>query len=105
MQKSISRTISDFAISLQYKDLPKEVINEVKRYLYDSIGCAYGGYHTKDVKIIQDIYTEMAGKREATVIGFGDKLPAVNTTLNKFTDDPCTRLQRHLLERRSFTSI
>ncbi len=81
MQKSISRTISEFAIKLKYEDLPKEVVNEVKRYLYDSIGCAYGGYHTKDVKIIHDIYTEMAGKKEATVIGFGDKLPAVNTTL------------------------
>ncbi|GAB4297259.1 MAG: MmgE/PrpD family protein [Ignavibacteriaceae bacterium] len=81
MQKSISRTISEFAVNLKYEDLPKEVIREVKRYLYDSIGCAYGGYHTKDVKIIYDIYKEMGGKGEATVIGFGDKLPAVNTTL------------------------
>ena len=81
MNKSISRTISEYAVNLQYNDLPKEVIHEVKRYLYDSIGCAYGGYHTKDVKIIHDIYTEMAGRREATIIGFGDKLPAVNTTL------------------------
>ncbi|MEJ2507717.1 MAG: MmgE/PrpD family protein, partial [Ignavibacteriaceae bacterium] len=54
---------------------------EVKRYLYDSVGCAYGGYHTKDVKILHDIYTEMAGKREATVIGYGDRIPAVNATL------------------------
>jgi len=81
MQKSISRQIAEFAIKLKYEDLPKEVVNEVKRYLYDSIGCAYGGYHTKDVKILHDIYTEMSGKKEATVIGFGDKLPAVNTAL------------------------
>lgn len=81
MQKSISRTIAEFAIKLKFEDLPKEVVNEVKRYLYDSIGCAYGGYHTKDVRIIHDIYTEMAGKKEATVIGFGDRLPAVNATL------------------------
>ncbi|HEY6436372.1 MAG TPA: MmgE/PrpD family protein, partial [Ignavibacteriaceae bacterium] len=81
MQKSISKTIAEFAIKLKYEDLPKEVVNEVKRYLYDSIGCAYGGYHTKDVNIIRDIYKEMGGKAEATVIGFGDKLPAVNTTL------------------------
>ncbi len=81
MQKSISRQIAEFAIKLKYEDLPKEVVNEVKRYLYDSIGCAYGGYHTKDVNIIRDVYKEMGGKGEATVIGFGDKLPAVNTTL------------------------
>lgn len=81
MTKSISRTISEFAINLKYEDLPKEVVNEVKRYLYDSIGCAYGGYHTKDVKILHDIYSEMAGKREATVIGYGNRIPAVNATL------------------------
>ena len=49
--------------------------------MYDSVGCVYGGYHTKDVKILHDIYTEMAGKREATVIGYGDRIPAVNATL------------------------
>jgi len=81
MQKSISRQIAEFAIKLKYEDLPKEVINEVKRYLYDSIGCAYGGYHTKDVKILHDIYTEMAGKKEATVIGYGNRIPAVSATL------------------------
>jgi 2-methylcitrate dehydratase len=75
---SISKQISEFSVGLQYNDLPKEVIHEVKRYMYDSIGCAYGGYHTKDVNIIRDIYMEMGGKEESTVIGFGDKLPAVN---------------------------
>ena len=81
MTDTISRKIARFAIGLSYSDLPEEVIHEVKRYLYDSIGCAYGGYHTKDVNIIRDIYSGMAGSEEATVIGFGDKLPAVNITL------------------------
>ncbi|MEZ5082245.1 MAG: MmgE/PrpD family protein [Bacteroidales bacterium] len=81
MKKSISRQIAEFAVNLNYSDLPDEVIFEVKRYLYDSIGCAYGGYHTKDVNIIRDIYKEMGGKGEATVIGFGEKIPAVNATL------------------------
>lgn len=79
--KSLSRIIAEFAVNLKYADLPGEVVNEVKRYLYDSIGCAYGGYHTKDVNILRDIYTDMGGKAEATVIGFGDKMPAVNATL------------------------
>lgn len=81
MEKSISRQISEFAVNLKYEDLPAEVIHEVKRYLYDSIGCAYGGYHTKDVNILKDIYKEISGKEEATLIGFGEKLPAVNATL------------------------
>ena len=81
MQKSISRQIAEFAVNLKYEDLPEEVVNEVKRYLYDSIGCAYGATKTKDVNIIRDIYKDMGGKEEATVIGFGDKMPAVNVTL------------------------
>ena len=77
----MSRLIAEFAVSLKFADLPEEVVHEVKRYMYDSIGCALGGYHTKDVNIIRDIYMEMGGKDEATVLGFGDKLPAVNATL------------------------
>ncbi len=81
MGKSISRIMSEYAVGLKYEDLPQNVINEVKRYLYDSIGCAYGGYHTKDLNILRDIYKDMGGKEESTVIGFGDKIPAVNSTL------------------------
>ncbi|NQU67759.1 MAG: MmgE/PrpD family protein [Candidatus Marinimicrobia bacterium] len=81
MEKSISRQIAEFALNLKYEDLPTEVVHEVKRYLYDSVGCAFGGYHTKDVNILRDIYSHMAGAQEATVIGFGDKIPAVNATL------------------------
>ena len=81
MEKSLARQIAEFSVKLKYEDLPSEVIHEVKRYMYDSIGCAYGGYHTKDVNIIRDIYLNMGGKGESTVLGFGDKLPAVNTSL------------------------
>ena len=81
MEKSIARQISEFSVALEFKNLPEEVVHEVKRYMYDSIGCAYGGYHTRDVNMIRDIYMDMCGKGESTILGFGDKLPAVNTTL------------------------
>lgn len=81
MEKSISRQIAEFAVDLKYTDLPDKVVHEVKRYLYDSIGCAYGAYNTKDVNILKDIYEAMGGREEATLIGFGDRLPAINATL------------------------
>ncbi|HQL25260.1 MAG TPA: MmgE/PrpD family protein, partial [candidate division Zixibacteria bacterium] len=80
-EKSISQKMAEFAVELRYDDLPEDVVHEVKRYLYDSVGCAYGSYHTKDVNIIRDLCREMGGRPEATVIGFGDRLPAVNATL------------------------
>jgi len=81
MNKTISQQIAEFAVKLTYEDLPENVVHEVKRFLYDSVGCAYGGYHTKDVNILRDIYNSMGGAPEATLLGFGDKLPAVNATL------------------------
>ncbi len=81
MEKSVSRQIAEFAVRLTYSDIPENVVHEVKRFLYDSIGCAYGGYHTKDVNILREIYLDMGGKKEATLIGFGDRVPAVNATL------------------------
>jgi len=81
MATPLSQQIAEFAVGLKYEDLSEEVVHEVKRYLYDSVGCAYGGYHTKDVNIIHDIYKAMGGKEEATIIGFGGKMPAVNATL------------------------
>ncbi|MFZ5979792.1 MAG: MmgE/PrpD family protein [Candidatus Zixiibacteriota bacterium] len=81
MDKSVSYQIAEFATGLKFKDLPDGVVNEAKRFLYDSIGCAYGGHRTKDVNILRDIYKNMGGSKEATVIGFGDRIPAVNATL------------------------
>jgi len=73
--------MAEFAVNLKYEDLPKDVIYEVKRYLYDSIGCAFGSMDTHDVNTVLEIYREMEGTPESTVFGFGDKLPAVNTAL------------------------
>ncbi|MCB2201821.1 MmgE/PrpD family protein [bacterium] len=81
MATPLSQQIAEFAVGLKYRDLPSEVVHEVKRYLYDSVGCAYGGYHTKDVNILRDIYMQMGGAGESTLIAFGDKMPAVNATL------------------------
>jgi 2-methylcitrate dehydratase len=81
MEKSISRIISEFAVNLKYEDLPAEVIETVKHFLYDSVACSFGGYKTKDVNILRNIYKTMGGAEEATVIGFGDKIPAVNAAL------------------------
>ena len=88
--------VTDFKKFKNPSDMsPKEVVETTKRFIYDSVACAYGGYHTKDVNIIRDLYKDMAGKEEATVIGFGEKIPAVNATLvnslmiraRKHTDD------------------
>lgn len=81
MEKSVSRVISEFAFNLKYEDLPNEVINEVKRFLYDSIGCAFGAYNSKDVSILRKVYAQTGGQAEATVFVSGEKIPAMNAAL------------------------
>jgi len=75
---AISRQIARYAVGLTYADLPEDVVHHIKRYLYDSIGCALGSMHTKDVNIIKNICREMGGVEEARILGFGFRCPAVN---------------------------
>lgn len=73
--------MADFAVGLSFEDLPAEVVEQAKQFLYDSIGCAFGSMQTKDVGIMREIYREMGGEEQATLFGFGDILPVVNATL------------------------
>lgn len=81
MSDSISRQMARFALELQFDDLPDTVVQAVKRFLYDSVGCAFGGYYTRDVQVISKIYRHMEGVPEATLLVSGEQLPAVNATL------------------------
>ncbi len=79
--ESITRKMARFSRGLQYEDLSPQVIDLVKRFLIDSIGCAYGGSQTEDVKIMTDFFNEMGGKPEATVLQSGQKIPMINAAL------------------------
>ncbi len=81
MPNSISSIISEYAVNLNYGDITEEAINEVKKHLYDSIGCAYGGLGTADANILRNIYKKMGGSPEATLIGHGERIPAANAAL------------------------
>jgi 2-methylcitrate dehydratase len=78
---TISQNIAKFVAESSYENLPEEIVTEAKRFLYDSIGCAFGGFQTQDVKIAKDVFLEMGGAEEATIIGFGKRCPAPNAAL------------------------
>ena len=78
---SIVRQMARFTKDLNYEDLSEEAINLSKRFLLDSIGCAYGSSQTEDVEIMCDFYNEMGGKAEASVFNSSKKLPMVNASL------------------------
>ncbi len=81
MKEFITYQLAEFTKSLKFEDLTAETVENVKRFLLDSIGCAFGGSQTHDVKIMLDFYNEMGGKPETTVFNSPVKLPMLNQSL------------------------
>ncbi len=77
----ITYKLAEFTKNLKYDQLDAQTVANVKRFLLDSIGCAFGGSQTHDVKIMLDFYNEIGGKEEATVINSPKKLPMIHQVL------------------------
>ncbi|PYX76466.1 MAG: MmgE/PrpD family protein, partial [Acidobacteria bacterium] len=70
-----------WAAALDYRHLSQDAVFQAKRFLFDSVGCALGGYQQQDVKIALDVLEEIAGRGRSTVIGTGQKMDAVSASL------------------------
>jgi 2-methylcitrate dehydratase len=53
----VIESISDLLMRTRYEDLPADVVHAAKRILIDTIGCAFGGYHTPAAVAARDIAT------------------------------------------------
>jgi 2-methylcitrate dehydratase len=78
---SISRQMAEFAHSLQYENLPEDVIHEAKRFMIDSLGCAFAAVKNEDMQAMYRFTEKLGGVPEATVIGTGHKTNAPNAAL------------------------
>ena len=67
MKKNIARKMAEYVHSLQFTDLPDEVVHEVKRRLIDSIGCVLGAFNSEPAKIARKIAGTVKGG--AAVLG------------------------------------
>jgi 2-methylcitrate dehydratase len=79
--ETITAKMSRWAANLQYRDLSAEAIDQAKRFLLDSIGCALGGFQQRDVKIALEVLDEIAAIGHATVIGSGRRIDPVSASL------------------------
>ena len=77
---TVSRRLAEFSVALSYDDLPREVVECAKRFLYDSIGCAFGGYGSDDVHIASAVVEASGGNPQATLIGSGKKVSAIDAS-------------------------
>ena len=75
MSKSLAHRLAEFSCSLNYEDLSKAVVHEVKRRVIDSIGCALGAWHEEPCTIARTVASDFSAKHGATIIGTSHKAP------------------------------
>jgi 2-methylcitrate dehydratase len=75
MTKSLAHQLADYACSLRFEDLSKEVVHEVKRRVIDSIGCALGAWNEEPCAIARKVASEFSATNGSTIIGTMHKAP------------------------------
>lgn len=78
---TISQRWAKFALGLNYEDIPSVAIKEAKRFLLDSVGCAFSALDNKDTQAAYDYIQDLGGRQQATIIGWGEKANLPQATL------------------------
>lgn len=81
MSETITAAMSRWAADLKFEDLGEKAVHEARRYLLDSLGCAFGGYRQEDVRIALEVLDDIGGKGDATIIGTAAKADPVTASL------------------------
>ncbi len=68
---NMAEMLSDYATSLQYGDLPDDVIHLAKRMIIDTLGCALGGYHSEPARIAREVASTVTSSPAGKVLGSG----------------------------------
>ena len=68
-----TQTLSRYATSLRYADLSPRTIQEAKRHLIDSLGCAMGGYGSEPAAIARRVSPAWSGAHRLGSWATGDR--------------------------------
>jgi 2-methylcitrate dehydratase len=73
--------MAQWAAGVTFDDLGDRAIHEARRFLLDSLGCAFGGLRQEDAEIALEVLDDIGGKGSSTVIGTGKKTDPVTASL------------------------
>lgn len=76
-----TKTLADWAINLQYSDLPPVVIRAAVKSFYNWFGCAIGGSNYEAVDIAIKSLSPLFGKPTSSIIGRSEKADAQHAAL------------------------
>jgi 2-methylcitrate dehydratase len=68
---TIVETLTDYALSLRFDDLPSDVVHQAKRLLIDTLGCAIGGLEGEPSVVARALAESVSSRQPATVLGTG----------------------------------
>ena len=97
--KSLAERFAKYIVELRYEHLPCTVVHEAKRRLIDSLGCAYGAYHSEPGRIARDVVKRVKIDKGASVLGTSQKTSPelatfANGTLVRYLDYNDTYLSK-----------
>jgi 2-methylcitrate dehydratase len=73
--KTLAHQLAEYACSLKFEDLSKEVVHEVKRRVVDSLGCAVGAWNEEPCAIARKVASNFSAKDGSTIFGTTSKAP------------------------------
>jgi len=81
MSETITAKMARWAADVTYDDLGDRAKYEARRFLLDSLGCAFGGLRQEDAEIALGVLDDIGGKGPSTIIGTGKKTDPVTASL------------------------
>ena len=75
MTNTLAHQLADYACSVRFQDLSKEVVHEVRRRVTDSLGCALGAWNEEPCAIARSVASEFSAKNGSTIIGTAHQAP------------------------------
>ena len=73
--KTLAHQLAEYATSLNFEDLSKDVVHEVKRRVIDSLGCALGAWNEEPCAIARKVASDFSAEAGSTIIGTTHKAP------------------------------
>ena len=116
-EQAVTEALIANVLNTRFEDIEQEVVDNTKRRLLDMIGNAIGGAMCPGNPELAEMVRDWGGKKEATILGFGDKGPAhdvafVNCIFGRsFDRGPLTyvidgkRSPNHITETTALTAL
>ena len=70
---TLAETLSGYASSLRYEDLPDETVHLAKRFIIDTLGCGLGGYTSEPARVAREMAGMVSSSHPVTVMGSGQQ--------------------------------